>query len=300
MGQLQAKDLRGCMVAMVTPMDTDSQLDLTEWERLIRWHIDSGTAAVVVAGTTGESALLTQAEIDQLTRMAVGICQGTDTRVIVGTGTIDPLQVIAANQKALDNGADGVLVVTPYYLTLTQRALLEHFTHIADNTRLPIILYNVPGRTSNDLQLSTTAQLAQIPHVVGIKEAKADMQRIKQLTRIDHFAVLSGDDHSFVEAMKHGADGVISVAANVRPQALAEICHQIQLGDLAQAESKNQQLLSLYDFLFHEPNPCPVKSIMHQANMVSSGIRKPLVMSQLSSRQVKPFIEPILKEFNSI
>jgi 4-hydroxy-tetrahydrodipicolinate synthase len=300
MGQLQAKDLTGCMVAMVTPMDAENQLDLTAWEHLIRWHIDAGTTAVVVAGTTGESALLTQAEVDQLTRSAVNICQGTDTRVIVGTGTIDPLLVIAANQKALDNGADGVLVVTPYYLTLTQQAMLEHFTHIAEHTQLPIILYNVPGRTSNDLQAATTAKLAKIPHVIGIKEAKADMQRIEQLAGINQFAVLSGDDHSFVEAMKRGADGVISVAANVRPQAMADICHQIQLGDLAQAESRNQLLTPLYDFLFHEPNPCPVKSLMHQANMVSSGIRKPLVMSQLSSRQCKPFIEPILKEFNSI
>jgi 4-hydroxy-tetrahydrodipicolinate synthase len=300
MGQLTAKDLCGCLVALVTPMQADGQLDYQQWTQLIRWHIHSGTAAVVVAGTTGESALLSNDEVDQLTRLAVEACQHSKTRVMVGTGGIDPQQVIKANRRAKDNGADAVLVVTPYYLTLTQHALYEHFADIAGQTELPVVLYNVPSRTSNDLQAETTTRLAAISNVIGIKEAKADMQRIKALAAIKNFAVLSGDDGTFVEAIKNGADGVISVAANVRPQALTAICNQLQLGDQAQAEQLDQQLQPLYRFLFHEPNPCPVKSLMNQANMLSSGIRKPLIMTELNDRQIKPFIEPILKEFNSI
>ncbi|MFC3195365.1 4-hydroxy-tetrahydrodipicolinate synthase [Marinicella sediminis] len=300
MGQLQAKDLRGCMVAMVTPMDSQGNLEMAQWERLIQWHTQSGTSAVVVAGTTGESALLTQAEVDLLTRSAVSHCQGSNTRVIVGTGGICPDQVMAANQKAKDNGADAVLVVTPYYLTLTQEALIQHFKTIAGNSELPVILYNVPSRTSNDLATASTTKLAKLKQVIGIKEAKADMGRIAALARIKDFAVLSGDDGTFVEAIKNGADGVISVAANVRPAIMAEMCDHLQLGDVAQAESHDKQLQPLYDFLFHQPNPCPVKSLMHLANMVSSGIRKPLVMTELTNRQIKPFIEPILKEFNTL
>lgn len=300
MGQLKAKDLTGCMVALVTPMNPDGSINISEWEQLVKWHCHVGTDAIVVAGTTGESVLLSTAEIKLLTQSAVNICQQSNTRIIVGTGTIDPEKVIEANRNALANGAAAVLVVTPYYLTLTQAALVQHFTYIAENTELPIILYNVPSRTAIDIQAQTTATLAQLDNVIGIKEAKADMQRIQQLLKVKNFAVLSGDDGTFNQAIQLGAHGVISVAANVRPKSVKGIYNQVQLGDLEAANRLNEEMTTLYDFLFHEPNPCPVKSIMHRADMLSSGIRKPLVMTKLNDSQVKPFIKSIIQEFNSI
>ena len=299
MGQLEAKDLTGCMVALVTPMNIDTSINYTEWEQLIKWHVAIGTDALVVAGTTGESALLSVDEINRLSTSAVKLCQNSNTKVIVGTGAIDPEKVIAANRHALNNGADAVLVVTPYYLTLTQDALINHFQYIATNTKLPIILYNVPSRTAIDMQHNTTAQLAKIDNIIGIKEAKADISRIENLLKIKNFSVISGDDASFVDAMGLGAHGIISVAANVRPMAIKTLCNNMQLGAKSQAKSLNNELKPLYEFLFHEPNPCPVKSLMHQANMISSGIRRPLVLTKISNTQVKPIIQPIIQEFNS-
>ena len=190
MGQIQGKDLTGSMVAMVTPMHGDGSINFSQWQTLIDWHVKCGTDAVVVAGTTGESALLTATEIAELITAAVNVCKNTNTKVIVGTGAIDPEKVIQANQQATDLGADAVLVVTPYYLTLTQNALYAHFLTIEAQSKLPIILYNVPNRTGVDLQASTTTKLALRPNIIGIKEAKADMERIKQLVKIKDFSVL--------------------------------------------------------------------------------------------------------------
>lgn len=300
MAHILAKDLSGCMVALVTPMNADNSINYDEWQKLLQWHVNNATDAVIVAGTTGESVLLNTDEIDTLSQIAVEICQGSQTKVIIGTGGITPQQVIQANKNALNNGADAVLVVTPYYLTLSQPALYQHFIAIAENTDLPIVLYNVPSRTAIDLQATTCKKLAQVENIIGIKEAKADMQRIKELVKIKDFAILSGDDGSFVDAMQLGAHGVISVAANVRPAAIKALCSHVQLGNYEQAKQLNEQLIPLYQFLFHEPNPCPVKSLMHHTNMVSSGIRKPLVMTEIKANQVKPFTQPIIQEFNSI
>lgn len=298
MRQIQAKDLTGSMVALVTPMHSDGSINYNQWERLVNWHINCGTRALVVAGTTGESALLDAAEITQLIKTAVKLCHGTNTLVIVGTGAIDPNKVIKANAEAQQLGAHAVLVVTPYYLTVTQEGLNNHFTDIAKHTDLPIILYNVPSRTGCDLQASTTAQLSTLNNVIGIKEAKADMHRIKQLVKIKNFTVLSGDDGSFVEAMSLGAHGVISVAANVRPLAIKSLCNHIQLGNVAEAESQNSNLHTLYEFLFHEPNPCPVKAIMHAADMIDNGIRKPLMFTALKTTDLNRHLKPIRQEFN--
>ena len=300
MGQIQAKDLTGSMVALITPMHGDGSINYLQWQTLLEWHVKCGTDAVVVAGTTGESALLSTTEIAALIKSAVIVCQHTSTKVIVGTGAIDPDKVIQANQQAAELAADAVLVVTPYYLTLTPNALFEHFNDIAAQSKLPIILYNVPNRTGTDLQASTTAKLAITPNIIGIKEAKADMDRIKQLVKIKEFAVLSGDDGSFVEAMSLGAHGVISVAANVRPQAIKQICNHMQLGNITETEQLNDKLTSLYEFLFHEPNPCPVKAIMHAADMIDDGIRKPLILTSLKSTHINQHIKHIRQEFNPL
>ncbi len=300
MRHIQAKDLTGSMVALVTPMNSDGSINYSQWSELIKQHIASGSQALVVAGTTGESALLQATEINQLTQQAVDLCTGTNTQVVVGTGHIQPQQVITANQQAHEHGAQAVLVVTPYYLTLTQAALQTHFQHIADHSPLPVILYNVPGRTGTDMQASTVSKLAQHPKIIGIKEAKADMERIKQLVKIKDFAVLSGDDDSFVAAMSNGAHGVISVAANVIPKTIKAICNHMQLGNTPEAEQLNAAMQALYDFLFHEPNPCPVKAIMHEANLIAGGIRKPLMMTQLKASDINKHLKTIRQEFNLI
>jgi 4-hydroxy-tetrahydrodipicolinate synthase len=300
MGQIQAKDLTGSMVALVTPMHADGRIHLEQWQQLIQWHIGCGTRALVVAGTTGESALLTAAEIKQLTELATELCQATNTLVIAGTGAIDPAKVTTANQQAQAAGAQAVLVVTPYYLTLTQNSLMQHFKRVADESPLPVILYNVPGRTGNDLQAGTTTTLATHPNIIGIKEAKADMQRMAKLSKIKNFAVLSGDDGSFVQAMAHGADGVISVAANARPQAIWQLCNLMQLGQVTEAELKNAEMEPFYQWLFHEPNPCPVKAIMHEAGMIGAGIRAPLQLTKISKSDLNKYLNPIRKEFSSL
>ncbi len=298
MGQIQAKDLTGSMVALVTPMHSDGSINYQQWDHLIKWHIGCGTSALVVAGTTGESALLSTDEIKKLVSSAVELCQDSNTHVIVGTGAIDPADVVTANHQAHQLGADAVLVVTPYYLTLTQAALRDHFKQIAEQTDVPIILYNVPGRTGNDLQADTTAELAKHPKIIGIKEAKADMERIKKLVKIKNFTVLSGDDGSFVRAMSLGAHGVISVAANARPKAIKGLCNHIQLGNMPEAEQQNEKLTVFYDFLFHEPNPCPVKAIMQAAEMIDGGIRKPLQMTALKTADLNKHLKFIRQEFN--
>jgi len=294
---LMARDLTGAMVALVTPMEVNCAIDWLAFERLIRWHIKSKTVAIIIAGTTGESALLTAEETQALISKAAKLCADTETLVIAGTGAISPHQVIRNNQIASECGAAACLVVTPYYLRLTQQALYDHYSLIADNSSLPLILYNVPTRTGNDLQAKTTQKLARHPNIIAIKEAKADMGRITELLKIESFAVLSGDDGSFCEAMQLGAHGVISVAANVRPMAIQQICHTNALGDYSKAKDLNHSLQSLYELLANEPNPGPVKAVMAATKMISSAIRQPLQLMSLTQTQLKQHLPAIQQEF---
>jgi len=300
MRQIQAKDLTGSMVALVTPMHSDGSINFPQWQTLVKWHIKCDTDAIIVAGTTGESSLLKASEVNTLVESAVKLCQNTNTKIIVGTGSINPDQVIQSNQQAKKLGADAVLVVTPYYLTLTQQALFEHFNGIATKSELPIILYNVPSRTGMDLQTKTTVQLAKNPNILGIKEAKADVERIKQLVKINNFSVLSGNDDSFFTAMTLGAHGVISVAANARPKAIKHICNLIQLGSITEAEQLNDELISFYDFLSKEPNPCPIKAIMNAAEIIDDGIRKPLILTALNPTCRDQQLKSIRQELNPL
>lgn len=299
MTEISAQDLTGSMVALVTPMNQDNQIDYEQWEALIRWHMQSGTTAIVVAGTTGESALLAEHEFEELLRTAVQITKDHDMWVIAGTGGISPECVTHKNKMADHLGADAVLVVTPYYIRVTQDALVSHFQTIADQSPLPIITYNVPGRTGMDMETETSKQLAKHPNIIGIKEAKADMKRIQTLAKLPDFAVLSGDDDSFLEAMKNGADGVISVAANVRPQAVKAICDAMQLGDVPSAESCNQSLEKTYQLMSAEPNPGPVKSALMACHVIDCGIRKPLTTMNLSGQSYATTLAAISEEYNA-
>ncbi len=300
MGQIQAKNLTGSMVALVTPMHSDGQINHTQWQQLIKTHISSGTDGIVVGGTTGESALLSTDEMHELVRIAVELCADHDMLVIVGTGTIDPNKVIKANQQAATLGADAVLVVTPYYLLLSQQALFNHFKTIAEASEIPIIMYNVPNRTGVDLASETTAKLAQIENIIAIKEAKSDMNRIDHLLKTKNFSVLSGDDHSFVAAMSRGAHGVISVAANVIPRSIKKLCTLVQLGNINQAESLDAEKRPLYDFLFREPNPCPLKALMAAAEMIDTGIRAPLELTDIKTNELNRHLKTIRQELNTL
>ncbi len=297
---LNVHDLAGAMVALVTPMDSRGEIDWDQYQALIDWHIKIKTPALIIAGTTGESALLSATETRQLWTLAVQRCANSQTRVVAGTGAISPQQVMTNNKQAAACGVHVSLVVTPYYLRLTQQALHDHFWAIADDSPIPVLLYNVPSRTGNDLHGKTTKALAKHPNIIGIKEAKADMERIEELAKIDTFAVLSGDDGSFCQAMHKGAAGVISVAANVRPKALQQICHAMTLGDVNKAFEMDQSLQSLYQLLGQEPNPGPIKAVMAAAKMLSSGIRRPLQLMALTQKQLKQHIGAIEQEFTQL
>ncbi len=295
-----SKDLVGSMVALVTPMERDGSIQFNQWRDLLDWHIRAGTRAVVVAGTTGESALLKGAEVDALLESAVERCRDSDTRVIAGTGAISPETVIDNNRRAHALGADAALVVTPYYIRVTQAALVTHYRRIADASQMPLIMYNVPSRTAVDLDSASSAQLSRHDNIIGIKEAKRDMQRIAQLRSEcqSGFAILSGDDDSFLEAMRHGAFGVISVAANARPHSIAEICQVMALGDHTLAEEKDRALRDLYRLLSSEPNPGPVKWLLHKAGLIDDGIRAPLSWMKSSETHWKNELDNTTDEYN--
>lgn len=302
MSNLTSKDLFGCMTALLTPMHKNGEIDYCAWESLIAKQIEAGTKAIVVAGTTGESAVLSSSEFEALLKSAINICLGTNTKIIAQTGSISANEVIKKNKLAQELGANAVLVVTPYYLRTTQEGLYQHFMKIAENSALPIILYNVPSRTQNDLLAVTTKKLAKNPKFIGIKEASSDENRVSELIKIlpKKFAILSGCDDSFVQSMCEGALGIISVASNVRPKAINEICNFMALGDTISAKILNSSLESLYKMLSYQPNPIPVKYLLHEAGLIETGIRLPLVWLNTTLVGSKTEITKIKKEYSNL
>ena len=298
MSTITSKDLYGSMTAMVTPMSKNGVVNYEQWKNLIQWQIKAETNAVVVAGTTGESALLNLDEFKALLVIAVDCCQDTNTKVIAQTGHICPDDVIASNNIAFEVGADALLVVTPYYICTTQRGLFLHFEKIANASDLPIILYNVPGRTQNDMLAKTTALLAKHNMIIGIKEATTDTSRIAELIRLlpKNFAVLSGNDDMFLQAMQDGACGVISVASNIRPHTIKKICTFWALGDVISAKKCDSSLENLYKMLSCQPNPIPVKYLLHEAGQIGDGIRLPLVWYDEKISGSKLEIKKIIEE----
>lgn len=265
----------GSIVAIVTPMHPDGDLDLSSLRNLVDWQIASGTNAIVVTGTTGESPTLDVEE--QLTVIQTVIEQAAKRiPVIAGTGSYCTHKTIALTQKAMELGADACLLVTPYYNKPTQEGLFQHYRAIANAVPIPQILYNVPGRTGCDLLPETVARLAEIPNIVGIKEGKPERANaiIQQCgQRLD---VLSADDITALEIMRVGGKGVISVTANVKPRAVRAMCEAALNSDFVLAEKLDQQLQPLHKQLFVESNPIPVKWALHDLGRIPSGIRLPL------------------------
>ncbi len=269
--------ITGSIVALVTPMHPDGAIDWQALARLIELHIESGTAGLGVVGTTGESPTLTVPEHCEVIRFAVEQAGGR-IPVVAGTGGNSTHEAIELTVSAAEAGADYSLSVTPYYNRPTQHGLFEHFQAVARAVNLPIILYNVPGRTGCDLLNETVVQLSQIDNIVAIKDATGDVQRGSRLIEAvpDGFAVFSGDDATALELMRHGAKGNVSVTANIAASDMAAMCNLALTGEWEAAAGIDARLATLNDLLFSEANPIPVKWAMAHRGMIDSGIRLPL------------------------
>jgi len=279
--------LTGSLVAIVTPMTKGGSLDLPALGKLIDFHIANGTAGIVVVGTTGESPTVDVEEHCLLIKTAVAEARGR-IPVVAGTGANSTAEAIALTAYAKEAGAHSALSVVPYYNKPTQEGLYRHFRAIAEKVDLPLLLYNVPGRTVADLANDTILRLAEVPGIVGIKDATADMGRGSELLKAlnaasrREFAVYSGDDITGLPLMLMGGHGVISVTANVAPKLMAEMCEAARARDVATARARNDRLLGLHRALFAEPNPIPVKWALAQMGLIQNELRLP--MTPLSSR----------------
>jgi 4-hydroxy-tetrahydrodipicolinate synthase len=267
----------GSIPALVTPMGEDGSIDFGAWEKLLDFHLAAGTDGVVVGGTTGESPVLDRGEIEELIRRAKAQVGGR-IPVIAGSGTNSTAGSVALSRAAEAAGADALLVVTPYYNKPTQEGLFQHFSAVADAVDIPLILYNVPGRTACDMLADTVARLSQHPRIVGVKEATGDIARGVAILRQSRpgFLLLSGDDPTAAELIRIGARGVISVTANVAAGAMHELCAAGLAGRHGEAMAINERLIPLHKALFIESNPIPVKWAVHRLGLIGPGIRLPL------------------------
>jgi len=270
--------LRGSLVAIVTPMTADGSLDLPAWNRLLDFHLREGTEGIVIGGTTGESPTLSLEEIEELTRRAVERCSGK-TRIFAGAGTHSTSSTVARTRVLSRLGVDGVMLVTPYYNKPPQEGLFRHFMAAADASAVPLILYNVPGRTAVDLLPVTVARLARHPLITALKDASANLARLRELKAVcpADFSVLSGDDATAIEWVGAGAQGVISVTANVAPARMREGCAAALRKDMAAARAIDAQLQALHRDLFVEANPIAVKWAVARMGLIGPTIRLPLI-----------------------
>ena len=269
--------LRGSLVAIVTPMLEDGSLDFPRLRALVDWHIREGTDGIVVVGTTGESPTVDVEEHCEIIHVVVEHAKKR-IPVIAGTGANSTTEAIELTRYAKKVGADYSLSVVPYYNKPTQEGLYRHFKTIAESVDIPQILYNVPGRTACDMQNQTALRLAQVPNIIGLKDATGSIERSSDLVREapPNFAVYDGNDASALALMMFGGQGVISVTANVAPKLMHEMCVAAFKGDLATARSINNKLFDLHKNLFVEANPIPVKWAVAQMGLIASGIRLPL------------------------
>lgn len=270
--------LQGSLVAIVTPMHEDGALDINTLRTLIDFHIEEGTDGIVIVGTTGESPTVNFDEHCQLIQTAVEHTAGR-IPVIAGTGANATSEAIELTHRAKSLGADACLLVTPYYNKPPQEGLYQHYRAVAEAVDIPQILYNVPGRTACDISNDTVLRLAQIPNIVGIKDATGNMERGSDLIARapEDFSIYSGDDASGMSLMLMGGHGVISVTSNVAPRLMHELCIAAMAGDAVTARQINAKLLALHQKLFVEANPIPVKWVLQQMGKIKSGIRLPLV-----------------------
>ncbi len=272
--------LTGSIVALVTPFSAAGELDLAAWRRLVGWHLEAGTDGIVVAGTTGESATLETAEYEHLLAVAVAEVKGR-IPLIAGAGSPSTAKATDLARRAKAKGADAILAVTPYYNRPSQAGLAAHYRALAAACDLPLVLYNVPGRSGVDLQPKTVESLFDLPNLAGIKEANTQPGRLAALLALKErrpsFAVLSGDDASAAESMMAGADGVISVIANAAPRRCAEWARAAKAGNRGRAVELDQQLQALHELAMLGGNPAGIKWCLNRMGRIGPALRLPLV-----------------------
>ena len=269
---------QGSIVALVTPMNADGSVDIKSFNNLLDFHVQHKSDGVVVVGTTGEAPTIDFDEHISLVNIAVKFSRGR-IPVIAGSGANSTKEAIFLTKEAKNAGADGSLLVTPYYNKPNQRGLYEHYKAINDAVDFPQILYNVPARTSCDLENDTVIQLSQLKNIVGIKDATGDLARIEKLRNkvADNFIFISGDDLTFLDYLKRGGKAVISVTANVRPLMMHQICNLVEENKIQDAEKLNLKLELLHKAMFIESNPIPVKWMLTKMGMIKQYMRLPMV-----------------------
>lgn len=287
------KIIKGSQVAIVTAMNKDGSIDWEAMEALLAWHIEEGTDGIVSAGTTGESATLTHKEHKQLISFTVKKVAGK-IPVIAGTGSNSTDEAIELSAYAKQAGADATLLVVPYYNKPTQQGLIKHFAKIAEQVEIPQILYNVPSRTITDILPETVGELSKFNNIVGIKEATGDICRVNKLRNLcgENFIILSGDDLTCCELILEGANGCISVTANLVPKLMQQLCTLALQGNKDTAGALQEKLMPLHEALFLESNPIPVKYALSLQNRIKESIRLP--MTKLS-RSRQPQLKAVMK-----
>lgn len=286
--------LTGSLVALVTPMTTDGRVDFESLSRLVDFHIDNGTSGIVAVGTTGESATLAVAEHMQVVEAVIKQAKGR-VKVIAGTGANSTAEAIELASHAKQAGADMTLSVVPYYNKPTQEGMYRHFRAIAESVDIPVILYNVPGRTVADMHNDTVLRLTQVPGIIGLKDATGDIGRACDLiSRVPaNFALYSGDDATGMAFMLCGGNGVISVTSNVAPKLMSQMCAAAIAGNAALARELNDKLQGLHKQLFAEPNPIPAKWVLQELGLIPDGIRLPL---HVMSESLRPQLTAAMKQ----
>ena len=268
---------KGSMVAIATPMNEDGSLDFESLERLVEFHVSNGTDVIISVGTTGESATLDFQEHSKVIKTTIDIVNGR-VPVIAGTGANSTSEAIELTKSAKSNGADGCLLVTPYYNKPTQEGLFQHYTKIANEVNIPQILYNVPGRTSVDMEPETVFRLSSHENIIGIKEASGNKERSESLLKMcsENIRIFTGDDKTSKDDMIAGFSGNISVTANIAPKDMHLMCKYAIEGNIEKATEIDDKINSLHDVLFCESNPIPVKWCLHKMGLIKKGIRLPL------------------------
>ncbi|AEH50195.1 4-hydroxy-tetrahydrodipicolinate synthase [Pseudothermotoga thermarum] len=291
----------GVCTAIVTPFK-NGEVDYQAYEALVKWQLESGVKAIVVAGTTGEGSTLTEEERSQLTRLTKQLCEGK-AKVIVGTGSNDTRKALHLSLLAQKDGADGVLVVTPYYNRPTQEGLYQHYKFLAERLSIPIIIYNVPTRTGVNILPETVVRLARdFPNIVGIKEANPDVNQADEIIKLSrrnglNLMVWSGNDDRTLHMMAAGAHGVISVVSNVLPRETVEMVEAALKGDLKRAQRLHYQLLDVVKLLFIETNPIPVKAMLYVMGKIENELRLPLVpASEATMEKIRKCVEKMRSE----
>ncbi|MDI2090271.1 4-hydroxy-tetrahydrodipicolinate synthase [Commensalibacter oyaizuii] len=285
--------LEGSITALVTPMNEDGSLDIKTFEKFVDWQIQEGTSALVPVGTTGESPTLSHEEHKKIVEVAVKVSNGR-VPVLAGAGSNCTAEAVEMALFAKKIGADAALVVTPYYNKPTQEGLFQHYTTIANASKFPIYIYNIPGRSVIDMSVETMARLAQNPYIVGVKDATANLLRPIQTRRAvkKQFNQLSGEDGTAVPFLAAGGDGCISVTANIAPKLCAELQRAWKDGHIANAIAMQDRLSILHDAMFCESNPGPVKFAASVLGLMNETCRLPLVpIAQSSRKQVKEALE---------